>query len=67
MDGLGQSDDIGRDDVDEEEAIDAALRHLRTMSLGAVGPTESSPFYEDGDETITNIMRKLGNTPTRYL
>jgi len=66
MDGLEQSNDAGCDDVDEEEAIDAALRQLRTMSLGAIGPTESSPFYEDGDETITNIMRKLGNMPTRY-
>jgi len=66
MDGLEHGDDIGCDDDDEEEAIDAALRRLQTMSLGAVGPTESSPFYDDGDETITNIMRKLGNTSARY-
>jgi len=67
MDGLEPVDDIGFDEADEEEAIDAALRRLQTMNLGAVGPTESSAFYDDGDETVTNIMRKLGNTPARYL
>ena len=56
--------DARHDDADEEEAIDAALRCFQTINLGAVGPTDSSPFYDDGDETITNIMQKIGNVST---
>lgn len=64
IDGFEQStlfDDDSGGESDEDEMIDTALRRrLETVSLGIVGPTESSPFYDDGDETITNIMRKIG-------
>lgn len=47
---------------DEDEFIDIALRRrFETINLGIIGPTESSPFYDDGDETITNVMRAIGN------
>ena len=50
------------DNGDEDEFIDIALRRrLETVNLGITGPTESSPFYDDGDETITNVMREIGN------
>ena len=53
-------------DVDEDEAIDIALRkRLETVNLGAVKPTELNPFYDDGDETVTNVMRKIGNVFTQ--
>jgi len=65
MDGFEPTEPL-LDDVDEEEELDAAMRRLRTVNLGAVGPTESSPFYDDGDETITNIMRKIGNASIQH-
>ena len=68
MDGIECAESFaGHDDANEEDAIDTALKCLHAINLGAVGPADSSPFYDDGDETITNIMRKIGNVPTRYL
>ena len=61
MDGLEHTEVFDGDDPDEDEAIDAALRHFHAINLGTIGPTDLSPFYDDGDETITNIMRKIGN------
>ena len=54
--------DDNDEDSDEENFIDIALRRrFKTINLGMVGPTESNPFYDDGDETITNVMREIGN------
>ena len=52
------------EDVDEDEAIDAASRRFWTISPCFVGPTDPKPFYDDGDEAITNAMRNIGNTST---
>lgn len=68
MDGIECTESLaGHDDANEEDAVDAALRCLQAINLGAVGPTDPSPFYDDGDETITNIMREIGNVPALYL
>lgn len=53
--------DLNGDDIDEEEAIDVALRkRFETINLGTIGLTESGLFYDDDDETVTNVMRKIG-------
>lgn len=62
MDGFRHTDSLfDSDGLDEDETIDAALRYFQAINLGTVGPTDSSPFYDDGDETITNVMRDIGN------
>ena len=69
MDGFEQVGSSCKDDedVDEEAQIDATLRsRLETINLGTVGLTEPSSPYDDGDETITNIMRNFGDTFNPY-
>jgi hypothetical protein len=60
MGGL-ENTELFDDDPDEDEVIDAALRRFHAINLGTIGPTDSNPFYDDGDETITNVMRMFGN------
>ena len=50
----------------DEEAIDAALTQLQSVSFGTVGSINVGQFYDDGDETITNVMRKHGKTLTHF-
>ena len=61
MEGFEPTELFDDDSPDEDDVIDAALRHFQAINLGTVGPTDSSPFYDDGNETITSIMRKIGN------
>jgi len=66
MGGLEHPECFDVDDIDEDEVLDAALRRFQAINLGAVGPTDLSPFYDDGDETITSTMRKIGNDSIWY-
>jgi len=62
MDGFGHTDSLfDSDGPDEDKTIDAALQYFQAINLGTVGPTDSNSFYDDGDETITNTMRDIGN------
>ena len=57
------SDLFNEDDLDEDEVIDAALKYFQAISLGIVGPADPHSSYDDGDETITNVMQKIVTPP----